>query len=198
MSISAINWALNEVTGITSTQKAILFALADRADIDGCCYPSYDDICSRSCATRNAVSNALKHFESIGLILREKRFSKSTMYRLAISTDFHTAHISTDKRTSSSTVERTSTSTVKRTLTTNEPPKEPSGQKRKRFVPPSIDDVKARCKEMGYTVNAEQFVSFYASKGWMVGKNKMKDWHQALAGWNARNQKPKTGGSFEV
>jgi hypothetical protein len=34
MSIAAINWALNHVSGITSTQKAILIALADRANED--------------------------------------------------------------------------------------------------------------------------------------------------------------------
>jgi hypothetical protein len=87
MSIEAINWALNRVTGITSTQKAILIALADRANEDHQCWPSYDDICFRSGANRKSVVAALKKLEELGVIERNRRFSKSTVYTLAISTD---------------------------------------------------------------------------------------------------------------
>ena len=103
MSIAAINWALNSVTGITSSEKAILFALGDRADETHRCFPSYDDLCNRSCATRNTVSKALNRFEELKLVEREKRFGKSTVYRLNVtsSTEMHTTadSSSTKKRT---------------------------------------------------------------------------------------------------
>lgn len=57
------------------------------------------------------------------------------------------------------------------------------------FQPPTVAEVQARCKEMGYLMDAEEFVNFYGSKGWMVGKNKMKDWAMALARW--AKDKPK-------
>ena len=65
-----------------------------------------------------------------------------------------------------------------------------SGEKTKRsFAPPSVEDVENYCKEKGYkTVNAMAFVAFYESKGWKVGKDKMKNWKSAVAGWEARNQ----------
>ena len=91
MSIQAINWALNVVTGISASEKAILFALADRANEQNCCFPSYDDICHRSCAQRRTVSRALRHFESIGLVTRQKRFGASTIYRLNITSSVHIA-----------------------------------------------------------------------------------------------------------
>ena len=104
MSIAAINWALNEVVDIRSTEKAILIALADRANEHGECFPSYDDICRRSCATRNTVSCAIKRFEELGLLERRKRFGKSTVYALNItsSTEKHTTDTrsSTELRTS--------------------------------------------------------------------------------------------------
>jgi len=84
VSIEAINWALNVVTEITSTQKAILVALADRADEHGYCYPSYEDICRRSCASRKTLVMALKALEEKGLITRNRRYSKSTVYRCNI------------------------------------------------------------------------------------------------------------------
>ena len=55
--------------------------------------------------------------------------------------------------------------------------------KSKRFVPPSLDDVQKYCIERGNSVNAEAFIDFYESKGWMVGKNKMKDWKAAVRTW---------------
>lgn len=36
---------------------------------------------------------------------------------------------------------------------------------------------------------AESFCDFYSSKGWMVGKNKMKDWKAAVRNW-LKNYKP--------
>lgn len=57
-----------------------------------------------------------------------------------------------------------------------------------RFIPPSISDVEQYCRERGYHINAEQFVCFYAQKGWMVGKNRMKDWKRAVQGWEVRRK----------
>ncbi len=62
-------------------------------------------------------------------------------------------------------------------------------QKRKRFVPPTLDEVSARCQEMGYGIDPDRFWNFYESQGWKVGKNPMKDWHKALAGWQSREGK---------
>lgn len=59
------------------------------------------------------------------------------------------------------------------------------------FKPPAIDEVREYCKERDNNVDAEAFVDFYTSKGWMVGKNRMKDWKAAVRQWE-RSQKPKT------
>lgn len=54
------------------------------------------------------------------------------------------------------------------------------------FTPPSADDVADYVREQGYHVNAERFVAFYEQKGWMVGKNRMKDWKAAVRSWETR------------
>ena len=41
----------------------------------------------------------------------------------------------------------------------------------------------AYCVERGNDIDPEYFVNSYASKGWMVGKSKMKDWHAAVRKW---------------
>lgn len=67
--------------------------------------------------------------------------------------------------------------------------KDPKGSKEKaHFVPPTLENVIGYCREKGYKVDAERFIDFYESKGWMVGKNKMKDWKVAVRNW-ARQDK---------
>ena len=64
----------------------------------------------------------------------------------------------------------------------------PNGDKEKpttkHFVPPTRQEVTAYCEEKGYKVDVERFVDYYTSNGWMVGKNKMKDWKAAVRNWN--------------
>ena len=62
-------------------------------------------------------------------------------------------------------------------------------EKRERLSPPTVEEVRAYCEEKGLKVDAERFVSFYESKGWMVGKNKMVSWHSALSGWASRDKR---------
>ena len=57
------------------------------------------------------------------------------------------------------------------------------GVKEKRVAPPTLEEITAYCQEKGYSVDAERFVDFYASKGWMIGKNRMKDWRAAVRNW---------------
>lgn len=58
-----------------------------------------------------------------------------------------------------------------------------------RFTPPTVEEVKAYCAERNNGVDAQRFVDFYACKGWMVGKNKMKDWRAAVRTWEQRDKK---------
>ncbi len=57
------------------------------------------------------------------------------------------------------------------------------------FVKPTVEEVRAYCLERGNGVDPEAFVSFYDSKGWMIGKNKMKDWKAAVRTWERSRKK---------
>ena len=63
----------------------------------------------------------------------------------------------------------------------------PKEKKSGRFTPPSLDELNSFLKENSYSIDAQQFIDFYQSKGWMVGKNKMKDWRAAVRNWLRRN-----------
>ena len=74
----------------------------------------------------------------------------------------------------------------------------PTESKRKRFVPPSVDEVRAYCLERHNNVDAESFVAFYESKGWKVGNTPMKNWKSAIVTWEKRQkQKAPPGNKFQ-
>lgn len=62
------------------------------------------------------------------------------------------------------------------------------GAKRPRFKPPTRDEVQAYCNERNSTVNADKFVNYYTSKGWLVGKAPMKDWKAAVRAWEVNDK----------
>jgi len=55
------------------------------------------------------------------------------------------------------------------------------------FIPPTLEEVTSYCKERKNSVDPQRFIDFYESKGWMIGKNKMKDWKAAVRTWERRN-----------
>jgi hypothetical protein len=59
---------------------------------------------------------------------------------------------------------------------------------RARFSPPSVSDVEAYCRERRNDVDPQRFVDFYASKGWKVGSQPMKDWKAAVRTWEQRGK----------
>lgn len=56
------------------------------------------------------------------------------------------------------------------------------------FTPPSVGEVREYCLERGSLVDPDEFFDFYSSNGWMVGKNKMKDWKASVRSWERTRQ----------
>ena len=67
--------------------------------------------------------------------------------------------------------------------------KEKDNNRRSRvFTPPTREEVKAYCQERNKGVDPDKWYDFYESKGWMVGKNKMKDWKASVRTWEEKNK----------
>jgi hypothetical protein len=63
-----------------------------------------------------------------------------------------------------------------------------NNKKNTAFVKPTLDEVKNYCLERNNSVDPESFIDFYESKGWLIGKNHMKDWKAAVRTWEKRNK----------
>jgi hypothetical protein len=55
------------------------------------------------------------------------------------------------------------------------------------FVVPTIGEITSYCLERKNAVNPETWLNHYTSNGWMVGKNKMKDWKASVRTWEAKD-----------
>lgn len=68
--------------------------------------------------------------------------------------------------------------------------KEKIAAKRKRFQPPTLEEVEAHMLHIvdstTATKQASLFYNYYESNGWKVGRNKMKKWKSSASGWIER------------
>lgn len=53
----------------------------------------------------------------------------------------------------------------------------------KKFVPPTIEEIKAYCNDKGINIDVERFYYYHDARGWMMGKYKMKNWKSAIRTW---------------
>lgn len=159
---------------------------------------------------KDSVRGALKELEAAGYLTRERTRDKQGKLR---STDYVLSE--EPKTIEPEATEPTQEEPVQENSTTENPilenptqgkptqenptqintnilsTKELSTDKRKgdkppAFQPPTVGQVRKYCEERGNQVDPEIFVDFYHSKGWIVGKNKMKDWQAAVRTWEKR------------
>ena len=62
----------------------------------------------------------------------------------------------------------------------------------KRFIKPSLEEVKEYCRSRGNKVDPERFYSYYEANGWYVGKRKMRDWKAGVRYWETDEEKAKS------
>lgn len=67
-------------------------------------------------------------------------------------------------------------------------------KEKESFCKPTIEEIAEYCRERNNSVDAEAFYYHYESKGWLIGKAKMKSWKAAVITWekgNKNNPAPK-------
>ena len=166
---------------------------------------SIADAAGKGISTQN-VRSSLKRFEKMDFLTNE-----STKQGRLISIINWDLYQQAQQSTQQSTQQRPNkgpTPNEQRNKTTNKqeeplkplspPVPEPEKKKapRKVFKPPTVEEVAAYCTERKNTVDPEAFVNFYESKGWVVGRNKMKSWQAAVRTWekNSFGKKQFSGG----
>lgn len=161
---------------------------------------SLPKLAEETALTIREVRTAITHLKLTGE-LTYKSYSKYTVFTVKNYCLYQTSDIQNDiqatgKRHSNDIL----TTTIEEKKEVNNK-KEDTNVSKKKFTPPSLDDVRTYCLERSNNVDAQAFVDFYESKGWMVGKNRMKDWKAAVRTWersatSKRQQTSKAAGQF--
>ena len=136
-------------------------------------------LCDRWGWSNTKVKNFLKMLKSDSMI-HVKSDTKKTVITIVNYSVYQ------DSENEKTTPKRQSSDTETTPKHTNKNEKNDKNEKKnniKRFTPPTYEQVSGYCKERNNTVDANVFIDFYESKGWMVGKNKMKDWKAAVRNW---------------
>lgn len=183
--------------------KLVLLKLADNANDDGIAWPHIDTIATETGLSRRGVFRALNQLEEDKLIERN-RGRNEVIYKI------HKCQVdtSTSAKLTPLDVEKCQADTsrsAKLALTlTKEPSIEHIGETKnqKRFKKPSVADVLAYGSSLTPKfLKAQQFIDYYESKGWVVGKSPMKCWKSAVRTWQARDKqttRPQTSDQFGI
>ena len=127
-----------------------------------------------------ASERVRKAVEAVADHIKSEQFKRYVMDTVSIGYAYSMVPSVTDTETEtvSDTVSETETVSEYRDREDADKPRAKS-----RFIAPSVEEVAAYCKERGNSVDPQRFVDYYASNGWKVGRNPMKDWKAAVRTW---------------
>ena len=143
--------------------------------------------------TRRKANNIITMFAADGMIelKRDKGGTLLTIVNYSIYQDVRDTD-STTESTTQDTTQGTTQSTQHKNIKNYKEYKNNKEGKSRAFTAPSIEEISIYCRERNNGVDPQTFYDFYESKGWFVGKNKMKDWKAAVRTWEKREkEKPK-------
>lgn len=185
-------------------RKMVLLKLADQANDDGLCWPSYQTIAESCELSRRSVIRHIQQLETDGYLTITKTYDKSNKknfsnrYNLTLNRGDRLSLV-TDEAPSGDSVSLPSDSVSPEPI--NEPINEPItkdiGEEKKKvavskFVEPTLEQAKAYFTERGHqdaVSESEKWIDYYIANGWKVGKNPMRDWKAAIRNW-MRNYQP--------
>ena len=173
--------------------KLVLLKLADNASDDGKAWPHIETIAAETGLARSSVFRALDELEKSGIVERH-RGRNEVIYQIQKS------HHETSRSPTVRPLEVPPSDLPYIKEQSIEHIGETNSQK--RFQKPSVADVLAYGSSLAPKfLKAQQFIDYYESKGWVVGKAPMKCWKSAVRTWQARDKqasKPQTSDQFGI
>ena len=164
---------------LTPNAKLLYAEITALCNMNNKCTASTEYFCRLYEVSRASIQNWLKMLDDNGYIRRVliyREGSKEILSRYIKLVDKPSLKMCTDN---------TNINITNTNLT--------DSNKKAFFKKPSFDEVSNYCLERNNNIDAEAFIAFYESKGWMVGSNKMKNWKQAIITWEKREtKKPKS------
>lgn len=146
---------------------------------------SVNYICEWLMCSRPTAVKTMRSLESKGLVIKRQENISGVVfnrYTAVVPKDFLQVVKNINWGSKESLPNNTNINTIK------ENNKDKSLLKKEKFIPPVLEEVKSYCDERNNGIDPQMFIDFYQQKGWMIGKNKMKDWKAAVRTWEANRK----------
>ena len=170
---------------LTPNAKLLYAELTALCNMNGKCTASTEYFCRLYEVSRVSIQKWLKNLEDNNHIRRVniyKQGSKEILTRVI--TLVNTP--SKEKLTDNTNINITNTNLT-------------DSNKKAFFKKPTLDEVKNYCILRKNNIEADAFIDFYESKGWQIGKEKMKSWKACVRTWESRDKnKPKTMSKLDL
>lgn len=164
-------------------------------------------LCTLSKDGKDSIMNALAELEEFGFLTRSKvtddkgRFAgyDYDIYENPQTEKPYAENPNTDKPNTENPPQlNTNTSNTKESKT-NKPNTKDTGAKRKRFTPPTLDEVRAYCLERKNNVDPQKFYDYFTASDWYDSKGKkVVSWKQKIITWEGYSNNKKTVGANGV
>jgi hypothetical protein len=192
--ISSKAW---KVKGLSASQKLVLLKLSDMSNDEGICWPSIPTIARECDCSERTVQRIIIELSKVGHLTRENREGKVSIFCIHPTIfDLKRGDIGvTGDNLSGVTSEVLGGDKPGTTLYKETSKKHNVGKITKNFAKPTPQQVADYGREIGFEIDGESFFDYYESKGWLIGKTKMKCWKSAIRTWK-RNSNQKTKGGL--
>lgn len=144
-------------------------------------------------STKQGVMKNLKSLLDKGYIAKDEKYINGVKF-----CEYHSTKFTGVLNSVEQGIKQSLTGGIKHSLPNNKDIDKKEHNKRNIFIPPTIQEVTDYCSERNNNVDPERFVFYYESNGWMVGRNKMKDWKAAVRTWEKRSKENSNQKSQEL
>ncbi len=217
-------WILPHLPHLGEAAIKVAVALLDKVDCDGSCFPSYKTIGEVTGLSKASIQRGVRTLVKAGILEFEARNTEngrqtSNTYKFTLPPAGEGITVDTPHRLEGITAETGEGITADTLIplkkvkkeqegahTSNQdrfeldptPPEDSNGKpKRKRttFKPPTLEEVRAYCRELNSPVDPEYWVDYHIARGWRFkGGEPMRDWQATIRNWGRNNvdKKPDT------
>lgn len=146
-------------------------------------------------STKQGVMKNLKSLLDKGYIAKEEKYINGVKF-----CEYHSTKFTGVLNSVEQGIKLSLTGGIKHSLPNNKDINNKNNNKDNRvaFTPPTVEEVAGYCAERHNSVDPEMFINYYQSNGWMVGRNKMKDWKAAVRTWEKRSKENSSQKSQEL
>ena len=181
-------WIPKEVwldTRLNALDKVILMEIDSLDQGEKGCYASNEHLAEFCQCSKTKVSTAVSKLIECGYLYIQNFDGRKRELKSRVSNferqSLKKCNADIQNLKESNTYSNTNNNTVSNNIGGNN--NTPKSEKKERFKAPTVEEVQEYCTERGNNIDAQHFVDYYSARGWMLGKNHIKDWKACVRTW---------------